>query len=163
MAQRQRVGSAVPDAGRRSSREGVLIVSGGGPAGGYLAAALGSASTVATPAEALPQLLEHAPQVLVLDLAGSDGDELALVRRARGLDMDMVIILLSERVSERDHLAAFTAGADACLSQREEREHVVPMVRDLRRLDGDARRHRRAQELDRTQLLLRLEQQAANG
>lgn len=108
--------------------------------------------------EALSLLVERRSGVLVIDIELPDMDGADVVRRARQVAPEMVIVVVTGRVAESDHLRGLTAGADAYLTEPIDADGVLATVAQLQSLDEDGRRRRRDRELAITRLLLRLDQ-----
>jgi DNA-binding response OmpR family regulator len=151
-------GSAARGASRRASCPVVLVVSDGGEVGHGLSATLDTfGATVACSGSASATLVERAPDVVVVE-EGPLADGVALAREVRQRLPDAVVVVLTRRVTEADHVRAFTAGVDAYLAKPVDRDAVVATVRELAELDAAARQRRRDAELATAGLLLRLEQ-----
>jgi DNA-binding response OmpR family regulator len=151
-------GSATRGASRRASDPVVVVVSDGGELGPGLSATLNTfGATVARSGSASATLVERAPDAVVVE-EGPLADGVALAREVRKRLPDAVLVVLTRRVTEADHVRAFTAGVDAYLGEPVDPDAVVTTVRELAALDPAARQRRRDGELATARLLLRLEQ-----
>jgi DNA-binding response OmpR family regulator len=127
-----------------------------GEVGHVLSATLDTfGATVACSDSASALLVERAPDVVVVE-EGRLADGVALAREVRQRLPEAVVVVLTRRVTEADHVRAFTAGVDAYLSDPVDPD-AVATVRELAELDPVARQRRRDAELATAALLLRLD------
>ena len=110
-------------------------------------------------AEAIAALEDHPPDVLVLDLMmpGVDGFGVLRSRRQLGLALETRIIILTAKTAERDYVRGWELGADEYLTKPFEPDMLLEKVRSLLASTPDDLRHRREHELQKAELLERLE------
>jgi DNA-binding response OmpR family regulator len=109
--------------------------------------------------EALQLLPGEAPDLVVLDvmMPKKDGFMVLKEMRSSGLRESTKVLLLTARTSEADWLRGYKLGADQYLTKPFENSELVQVVDELLSMDPEQLRVRRQQELDRAQLLSRLE------
>jgi DNA-binding response OmpR family regulator len=109
--------------------------------------------------EALELLPGEAPDLVVLDvmMPKKDGFMVLKEMRSSGLRESTKVLLLTARTSEADWLRGYKLGADQYLTKPFENSELVQVVDELLSMDPEQLRARRQQELDRAQLLSRLE------
>jgi two-component system KDP operon response regulator KdpE len=102
------------------SNQRVLVVDDEAPIRRYLRAALGAQGLTvyesATGMEAIHAVLNHRPDIIILDLGLPDMDGIEVTRRLREWSKTPIIIL-SVREAEQDKIAALDAGADDYLTK----------------------------------------------
>ncbi len=98
----------------------VLVVDDEAPIRRYLRAALGAQGLTvyesASGLEAINAVLDHRPDIIILDLGLPDIDGMEVTRRLREWSQTPIIIL-SVREEEQDKIAALDAGADDYLTK----------------------------------------------
>jgi DNA-binding response OmpR family regulator len=101
---------------------------------------------------------EH-PDLVVLDVMMPKKDGFMVLKdmRATGVRDSTRVLLLTARTAEVDWLRGYKLGADLYLTKPFENEELVEAVETLLGMSEDELRVRRQQELDRAQLLSRLE------
>src|SRR3954447_12975166 len=109
--------------------------------------------------EALAALEAQAPDCLVLDIMmpGLDGYGVLRSRRQQGLAPEMRILILTCKTSERDYVRGWELGADEYLTKPFDPEQVVHKVGDLLASPLSDLRDRRDAELQKAEMLDRLE------
>lgn len=110
-------------------------------------------------AQAIAELEAHAPDLLVLDLMmpGVDGFGVLRSRRQLGLAPETRVLILTAKTAERDYVRGWELGADEYLTKPFDPEEFVARVRSLLASSAEALRSRREQELQKAELLERLE------
>lgn len=110
-------------------------------------------------AEAIAALEDHAPDVLVLDLMmpGVDGFGVLRSRRQLGLASDTRVIILTAKTAERDYVRGWELGADEYLTKPFDPDVLLAKVQALLASSPEDLRHRREHELQKAELLERLE------
>ena len=110
-------------------------------------------------AEAIAVVEAKAPDAMVLDVMMPGTDGIAVIRslRARRVAPDTKILLLTTKISERDHLRGWGVGADDYATKPFDPMEIVQRVRWLLQAPDDVRAARREEELHKTELLDRLE------
>ncbi|HVF32854.1 MAG TPA: response regulator transcription factor [Acidimicrobiales bacterium] len=108
---------------------------------------------------ALGALEAKAPDAMVLDvmMPGTDGFGVLRGMRAKRIAPETRVILLTCKTEERDHLRGWELGADEYLTKPFDPEELVARVRWLLQSSGDALAERRESELQKAELLDRLE------
>ena len=110
-------------------------------------------------AEALAQLSENAPDAMVLDvmMPGTDGFGVLAGRRQRHLAPETRVLILTCKSEERDHLRGWELGADEYLTKPFDPEELVSRVQWLLGCSTEDLAARRKAELQKAELLDRLE------
>lgn len=110
-------------------------------------------------AAALNALEAKAPDVMVLDvmMPGTDGFGVLRGIRARHIAPQTKIIVLTCKTDERDHLRGWELGADEYLTKPFDPEELVTRVAWLISSSKEALADRREAELQKAELLDRLE------
>ena len=118
-----------------------------------------SVRVAADGAEALAALAEHAPDAVVLDvmMPGIDGFEVLRRRKVQSLAPDSKVVLLTTKKGERDRARGWALGVDEYVSKPFDPADLADRVRELLRTAGEDLEARRTRELDRAELLVRLE------
>lgn len=108
---------------------------------------------------ALAALEEHPPQAMVLDvmMPNLDGFGVLRSRRQRNLAPDTRVLILTCKTAERDFVRGWELGADEYLTKPFDPDRLVAMVASLLRTSPDLLRERRDAELQKAELLERLE------
>lgn len=112
-----------------------------------------------TGAEALAALEEKAPDLMVLDvmMPGMDGFGVLTEMRERQLAPGTRVLILTCKTEERDHLRGWEVGADEYLTKPFDPEELVIRLQCLLAADDDQLDERRRSELQKAELLDRLE------
>ena len=108
---------------------------------------------------ALVALEAKAPDAMVLDvmMPGTDGFGVLLGRRQRQLAPETRVLILTCKSEERDHLRGWELGADEYLTKPFDPEELVTRVQWLLGCTTDELDARRKAELQKAELLDRLE------
>src|SRR3954447_15185862 len=109
--------------------------------------------------EALAALETKAPDCLVLDIMmpGLDGYGVLRTRRQEGLAPDMRILILTCKTAERDFVRGWELGADEYITKPFDPELIVHKVGELLASPLATLHERREAELQKAELLDRLE------
>jgi two-component system OmpR family response regulator len=110
-------------------------------------------------AEALEELERRAPDCMVLDvmMPGIDGFGVLRSKRQLGLAAETRVLMLTAKTSERDFVRGWELGADEYLTKPFDPDELVERVRELLRAKPAALQERRENELQKAELLERLE------
>lgn len=116
-------------------------------------------SEAADGTQALLALEKSAPDVMVLDvmMPGVDGFGVLREMRRKGLGADTRVMLVTCKAEERDFVQGWELGADEYLTKPFDPDTLVRKVDELVAASVDALRDRRDQELQKAELLDRLE------
>ncbi len=108
---------------------------------------------------ALVALAERAPDCLVLDLMmpGTDGFGVLRAKRQQGLAPDTRVLILTCRTGERDYVRGWELGADDYVSKPFDPERLVTRIYELLAVPAAELAARRDAELQKADLLSRLE------
>lgn len=108
---------------------------------------------------ALAALEEHPPDLVVLDLMMPNVDGFGVLRgrRQRGLAPSTRFLVLTAKTAERDFVRGWELGADEYLTKPFDPDRLIQMVRDLLRTNASILQERRDSELQKAELLERLE------
>jgi DNA-binding response OmpR family regulator len=108
---------------------------------------------------ALTALEEKAPDVVVLDLMMPNVDGFGVLRgrRQRGLATSTRFLVLTAKTAERDFVRGWELGADEYLTKPFDPDKLIQKVKDLLRTSTGALQERRDAELQKAELLERLE------
>lgn len=118
----------------------------------------GHAVTVTADGDAAIEAFDQGAHDLALFdvmLPGSH-DGFSLCRHVRRTS-DIPVVLLTARSSEADHHAGYAAGADAYVTKPFVPRQLLATLAELAATSADARRARRTRELEKANLLRRLE------
>jgi DNA-binding response OmpR family regulator len=109
--------------------------------------------------QALDMMLEDAPDVLVLDIMMPQMDGYSVLKELKtsGIRDTMKILVLTAKTSESDWVRGYKLGADAYVTKPFDIDELTRHVAELLEMTKDQLRVRREQELDKAQLLSRLE------
>ncbi len=109
--------------------------------------------------KALAALEAKAPDAMVLDvmMPGTDGFGVLRGMRAKRIAPNTKVILLTCKTEERDHLRGWELGADEYLTKPFDPEELVGRVKFLLGASDDQLVQRREAELQKAELLDRLE------
>jgi len=110
-------------------------------------------------AEAIDALRKMPPDLLVLDLMmpGVDGFGVLRSRRQLGLAPETRVLILTAKTAERDYVRGWELGADEYLTKPFDPDHLVEKVRELLATSTSELQARRETELQKAELLERLE------
>ena len=108
---------------------------------------------------ALDALEERAPNGMVLDLmmSGVDGYGVLRAMRSRDLAPNTKVLILTCKTEERDFVRGWELGADEYLTKPFDPEVLVGRLRELLRTSAEVLQRRREAELQKAELLDRLE------
>ena len=108
---------------------------------------------------ALDALEERAPNGMVLDLMmpGVDGYGVLRAMRSRDLAPNTKVLILTCKTEERDFVRGWELGADEYLTKPFDPEVLVGRLRELLRTSAEVLQRRREAELQKAELLDRLE------
>ena len=109
--------------------------------------------------EALDLMMAHAPDVLILDVMMPVMDGYSVLRemKAAGMRDTTKVLVLTAKTSEQDWVRGYKLGADQYLTKPFEVDELVASVQGMLKMTKEQLRARRQEELDRAQLLSRLE------
>jgi two-component system alkaline phosphatase synthesis response regulator PhoP len=109
--------------------------------------------------KALEVLASEPPELLVLDVMMPRKDGFMVLKEMRSTPArdTTKVLILTARTAEVDWVRGYKLGADQYLTKPFENEAFVGAVKTLLSMSKDQLRVRRQQELDRAQLLSRLE------
>ena len=109
--------------------------------------------------QALDMMLDDAPDVLVLDIMMPQMDGYTVLKELKtsGIKETMKILVLTAKTSESDWVRGYKLGADAYVTKPFDIDELTRHVEELLSMTKDQLRVRREQELDKAQLLSRLE------
>ncbi len=109
--------------------------------------------------QALDMMMEDAPDVLVLDIMMPQMDGYTVLKelKSSGIKDTMKIMLLTAKTSESDWVRGYKLGADTYLTKPFDTDELINGIEDLLASTKEQLRLRREQELDKAQLLSRLE------
>lgn len=104
-------------------------------------------------------LARRQPDLLITDvmMPGTDGFGVLRGMRAKRIAPDTRVIILTCKTEERDHLRGWELGADEYLTKPFDPEELVARVKWLLQSTADALAERREAELQKAELLDRLE------
>ena len=108
---------------------------------------------------ALAALEEHAPDCMVLDLMMPKLDGWGVLKSVRQRDLAprTKVMILSCKVEERDFVRGWELGADEYITKPFEPERLARKLEELLQTAPDVLRKKREAELQKTELLDRLE------
>src|SRR5918997_107583 len=109
--------------------------------------------------QALDLMIEDAPDVLILDIMMPQMDGYTVLKeiKSSGIRESMKILVLTAKTSESDWVRGYKLGADAYITKPFDIDELTGQVEELLSMTKDQLRLRREQELDKAQLLSRLE------
>jgi DNA-binding response OmpR family regulator len=109
--------------------------------------------------QALDMMMEDAPDVLVLDIMMPQMDGYTVLKelKSSGIKDTMKIMMLTAKTSESDWVRGYKLGADTYLTKPFDTDELINGIEDLLASTKEQLRMRREQELDKAQLLSRLE------
>ena len=109
--------------------------------------------------EALDLMTKETPDLLILDIMMPKKDGFMVLKemKSHGVRDTTKILILTARTAEVDWLRGYKLGADQYLTKPFDNEELIDTIDMLLSMSKDELRARRQQELDRAQLLSRLE------
>jgi DNA-binding response OmpR family regulator len=109
--------------------------------------------------QALDMMLDDAPDVLVLDIMMPQMDGYSVLKelKSSGIKEQMKILILTAKTSESDWVRGYKLGADSYLTKPFDTDELINAIEDLLSSTKEQLRVRREAELDKAQLLSRLE------
>jgi DNA-binding response OmpR family regulator len=109
--------------------------------------------------QAVDMIMADAPDVLVLDIMMPQMDGYGVLKeiKSAGTREGMKILVLTAKTSETDWVRGYKLGADAYLTKPFDTDELVNGIEDILGMTKEQLRVRREQELDKAQLLSRLE------
>jgi DNA-binding response OmpR family regulator len=109
--------------------------------------------------QALDMMLEDPPDVLLLDIMMPQMDGYTVLKEVKssGIRDAMKIMILTAKTSESDWVRGYKLGADAYVTKPFDIDELTGQIDELLSMTKDQLRQRREQELDKAQLLSRLE------
>lgn len=110
-------------------------------------------------AQAIEAMEQKVPDCLVLDLMmpGVDGFGVLRSRRQLGLAPETRVVLLTAKTAERDYVRGWELGADEYLTKPFDPDELLNTIKDLLKTTPAELQERREQELQKAELLERLE------
>jgi DNA-binding response OmpR family regulator len=109
--------------------------------------------------QGLDMLMEDPPDILVLDIMMPQMDGYTVLKelKSSGVKDQMKILILTAKTSESDWVRGYKLGADSYLTKPFDTDELINAIEDLLSSTKEQLRVRREQELDKAQLLSRLE------
>ena len=109
--------------------------------------------------QALDMMMDDAPDVLVLDIMMPQMDGYSVLKelKSSGIKEQMKILILTAKTSESDWVRGYKLGADSYLTKPFDTDELINAIEDLLSSTKEQLRVRREAELDKAQLLSRLE------
>ena len=109
--------------------------------------------------QALDMMLDDAPDVLVLDIMMPQMDGYSVLKelKSSGIKEQTKILILTAKTSESDWVRGYKLGADSYLTKPFDTDELINSIEDLLSSTKEQLRVRREAELDKAQLLSRLE------
>lgn len=109
--------------------------------------------------QALDMLTDDPPDVLVLDIMMPQMDGYTVLKelKSSGIKEQMKILILTAKTSESDWVRGYKLGADSYLTKPFDTDELINGIEDLLSSTKEQLRVRREAELDKAQLLSRLE------
>ena len=109
--------------------------------------------------QGLDMLMEDPPDILVLDIMMPQMDGYSVLKelKSAGVKDQMKILILTAKTSESDWVRGYKLGADSYLTKPFDTDELINAIEDLLSSTKEQLRLRREQELDKAQLLSRLE------
>jgi DNA-binding response OmpR family regulator len=109
--------------------------------------------------EAIEMILSHAPDILVLDIMmpSIDGYGVLKEMKSAGLRDSVKVLVLTAKTQESDWVRGFKLGADQYLTKPFDVDEFTQAIEGLMGMTKEQLRVSRQEELDRAQLLSRLE------
>ena len=109
--------------------------------------------------QALDMMLEDTPDVLLLDIMMPQMDGYTVLKeiKSSGIRESMKIMILTAKTSESDWVRGYKLGADSYVTKPFDIDELTGQIDELLSMTKEQLRLRREQELDKAQLLSRLE------
>lgn len=109
--------------------------------------------------QALDMMMQDAPDLLVLDIMMPQVDGYTVLKelKASGIRDAVKILVLTAKTSESDWVRGYKLGADSYITKPFDIDELTSQIDQLLEMSKDQLRARREQELDKAQLLSRLE------
>ena len=109
--------------------------------------------------QALDMMTDDPPDVLVLDIMMPQMDGYTVLKelKSSGIKETMKILILTAKTSESDWVRGYKLGADSYLTKPFDTDELINGIEDLLSSTKEQLRVRREAELDKAQLLSRLE------
>ena len=109
--------------------------------------------------QALDMMIDDPPDVLVLDIMMPQMDGYTVLKelKSSGIKETMKILILTAKTSESDWVRGYKLGADSYLTKPFDTDELINGIEDLLSSTKEQLRVRREAELDKAQLLSRLE------
>lgn len=109
--------------------------------------------------QALDMMTDDPPDVLVLDIMMPQMDGYTVLKelKSSGIKEQMKILILTAKTSESDWVRGYKLGADSYLTKPFDTDELINGIEDLLSSTKEQLRVRRDAELDKAQLLSRLE------
>lgn len=109
--------------------------------------------------QALDMMVDDPPDVLVLDIMMPQMDGYTVLKelKSSGIKETMKILILTAKTSESDWVRGYKLGADSYLTKPFDTDELINGIEDLLSSTKEQLRVRREAELDKAQLLSRLE------
>ena len=114
--------------------------------------------------QAIEAIKNHAPDLMILDIMMPRMDGYGVLKEMRdgGIKEDVKILVLTAKAAEADWVRGYKLGADDYLTKPFGADELVEAVNTLLKMDPASMRKRSEQELDKAQLLSRLESMFQN-
>ena len=114
--------------------------------------------------QAIEAIKNHAPDLMILDIMMPRMDGYGVLKEMRdgGIKEDVKILVLTAKAAEADWVRGYKLGADDYLTKPFGADELVEAVNTLLKMDPATMRKRSEQELDKAQLLSRLESMFQN-
>ena len=114
--------------------------------------------------QALEAIKTEAPDLMILDIMMPRMDGYGVLKELRdaGLKEDVKILVLTAKAAESDWVRGYKLGADDYLTKPFGADELVDAVNELLKMDPESMKKRSEQELDKAQLLSRLESMFQN-
>ena len=114
--------------------------------------------------QAIEAIKNHAPDLMILDIMMPRMDGYGVLKEMRdgGIKEDVKILVLTAKAAEADWVRGYKLGADDYLTKPFGADELVEAVNTLLKMDTATMRKRSEQELDKAQLLSRLESMFQN-
>lgn len=115
--------------------------------------------------EALELIDQKLPDLIVLDLVmpGMDGWEVLRQLRRTGVKAKTRVLCLTGKTSERDYLQGWKLGVDDYLTKPFEPDDLLEAARQALSMSSEQLQQRRAEELEKANLLSRIESAFGDG
>lgn len=109
--------------------------------------------------QALDMMTDDPPDLLVLDIMMPQMDGYTVLKelKSSGIKETMKILILTAKTSESDWVRGYKLGADSYLTKPFDTDELINGIEDLLSSTKEQLRVRREAELDKAQLLSRLE------